>query len=161
MAFTGPGGAVVCRYVGAAAVLCSGVQLWDACAGGWLCARLYVSAICQPSGTLDGLCKYADAGTDWHVAVADHRLSAGLFSGDAGGSEMAHDVADFGHRAVLDINPDPQLCVDLHPWRSGSARADRLAGIWSDPSDQHAFCSVDGYRLRLSAADGAADLCQP
>jgi spermidine/putrescine transport system permease protein len=54
-----------------------------------------------------------------HGAVAADRLSTGLFSGHAGRSEMAHAAADPGHRAVLDLDPDPQLCVDLHSGRAG------------------------------------------
>ena len=95
------------------------------------------------------------------LLCARHRLSARLFPGRQGQRALAHAASRARRRAVLDEPAPAHLCVDPDPRKQGPAALPRACRLRGPAHHQHAGRRADRHGLRLSAADGAADLCQP
>jgi hypothetical protein len=77
---------------------------------------------------------------------------------------MAADAGHARHPAVLDLVPDPRLCVDRHPQEGRTAQpVPDEHGPYQRAADDHEH--VDGglhrYRILVPAVHDPAALCQP
>ena len=146
---------------GAAAPGRRGLLLRRTGGGRRLCAGLHLRSVPEPPGPLHRLQEHLAAGPGGYAGGVDGRLSPGLLPGRQGEPEVAHPAAGHGDRALLDLDPDPHLRLDLpaqRPWHSQPAGNDRHRGR---APHQHTDRGSDRHRLRLPAAHGLSDLRQP